>query len=183
MDPNFDHREAMSEAAREAYDTALRGPITEVHEDGSISREGGCYDVAQGWAVADDAYLAGVQDEARAFLDAIGADSRFGEVDAAWASCMADAGFGFANPAAAQQQFFDELMAEIEDDVLDADAVAERAPEEVRVAVADLDCQEATDWAARHRAVEIQLQQEYVDAHLADLEALAVALVTAPPAD
>ena len=96
---------------------------------------------------------------------------------------MADAGFGFANPAAAQQQFFDELMAEIEDDVLDADAVAERAPEEVRVAVADLDCQEATDWAARHRAVEIQLQQEYVDAHLADLEALAVALVTAPPAD
>lgn len=175
-DPNWDRREAMTEAGREAYDTALGGPITETGDDGSITRGGGCSDVAQGWAVADDAYLTGIRDEAQAFLDSIGADSRFGEVDAAWASCMADAGFSYRTPQGAQQQFWDEMVVEAEDGVLDQIVADERAVEERRVAVADLDCQEATDWAARHRAVEIELQQEYVDAHLAELEALAEAM-------
>ena len=54
--------------------------------------------------------------------------------------------------------------------------IADGAAEERRVAVADFECRETTDWAARHRAVEIELQQEYVDAHLADLEALVDAM-------
>lgn len=52
---------------------------------------------------------------------------------------------------------------------------AEQAAQERRLALADLDCQEATDWAARHRAIEIELQQEYVDAHRTELDALAEA--------
>jgi len=40
---------------------------------------------------------------------------------------------------------------------------SEQATQERRLALADLDCQEATDWAARHRAIEIELQQECVD--------------------
>lgn len=179
-DPNHERREAMTEAGREAYDTARLGPVIATGDDGSISREGGCYDVAEGWAAAGDPYLDGVRDEAQAFLETIGDDSRFGEVDAAWASCMADAGFGYRTPAEAQQQFMDEMLLEIEDGTLDRDAVTEHAPEEVRVAVADLDCQEATDWAARHWAIEIEIQQEYVDNHLADLEALAAAMESRP---
>jgi hypothetical protein len=177
-DPNYERRESMTEAGREAYDTAIWGPVIATDDDGSITREGGCYDVAEGWAVAADSYLDGVRDEAQAFLDTIGADSRFGEVDAAWASCMADAGFNYRTPAAAQQQFLDEMLLETQDGTLERDAVAEHAPEEVRVAVADLDCQEATDWATRHREIEIELQQEYVDAHLPELEALAEALAS-----
>ena len=180
VDPNWAARETMSEAGREAYDTALWGPVTEVHEDGSISREGGCSGAAETPVGPEAAYLAGVRKEALDFLEAMGADSRFADVDAAWASCMADGGLGYANPAAAQQQFWDEMMAETEDGILDADVAAERAPEEVRIAVADLDCQEATDWPARHRAIEIALQQEYVDAHRADLDSLAAAMAAAP---
>lgn len=175
-DPNWERREAMTEAGREAYDTALWGPITDTGEDGSVSREGGCSGIAEGWTVAHDAHLAGVRDEAQTFLETLGDDSRFADVDAAWASCMADGGFRFDRPASAQQAFMDEMLAETEDGVLDPHVAAERAPEEVRVAVADLDCQEATDWRARHREIEIELQQKYVDVHRVDLEALVAAL-------
>lgn len=175
-DPNWARREAMSEAAREAYDTALRGPVTATGDDGSITREGGCGEVADGPRGPEAEYLAGVRAEALAFLEALATDTRFAEVDAAWASCMADAGHTYADPAAAQQQLMDELQAEIADGVLDADVAAERAPEEIRIAVADLDCQEATGWRERHRDIEIELQQEYVDAHRADLGALAAAM-------
>ncbi len=178
-DPNWTRLEEMTPAGREAFETALWGPVTETGADGSVSRNGGgCTDGASSPTGSEAAYLTGVRDEAFAFLEALGDDPRFAEVDAAWASCMADAGLAYARPSAAQQAFLDEMIAETADGVLDADVAAERAPEEVRVAVADLDCQEATDWVARHRAIEFELQQEYVDAHRADLEALAAALRT-----
>lgn len=179
-DPNWARVEEMSEAGRAAYLTALWGPVTESSADGSETREGGCADGVLTAAGPEAAFLAGVRDEAYAFLEALNADPRFAEVDAAWASCMADRGFAFANPFAAQQQFMDELDEEVADGVLSPVVAAERAPEEVRVAVADLDCQEATDWVARHRAIEIELQQEYGEARRADLEALAAALAGTP---
>lgn len=176
VDPNWALREAMTESGREAYDTALWGPVTQQHEDGSQTRQGGCWDVADAPVGPDAAFLAGVRDEAFAYLDALAEDSRFAEVDAAWASCMGDAGLAYPDPRAAQQDFWDQVTAESADGVLDPAVAAEQAPEERRVAVADLDCQESTDWPARHREIEIELQQEYVDAHRADLDALAASL-------
>lgn len=174
-DPNWVRREAMSDAEREAYDTALYGPVVESDASGE-TRSGGCADNSLA-AEGDRAeLLASVRDEASAYLLTLDEDARFDEVDAAWASCMADAGFTFASPKAAGQAFWDELDAVASGGAVDPALAAERAPEEVRVATADLDCQEVTDWAARHRAIELELQQEYVDAHLADLEALAEAL-------
>lgn len=180
-DPNWERLEAMSDAGREAYLTALWGPVTETSDDGAVTRSGGCSEAREVPDGPEAAYLIGVRDEARAFLAALPGDGRFADVDTAWASCMADAGLAFATPQAAQQHVMDEMLTEIEDGVLDPDVVAERAPEELRLAVADLDCQEATDWVARHRAIELEIQQEYVDAHRADLDALAAAL-PAPPA-
>ena len=176
VDPNWAMREEMSEAGREAYDTALSGPVTRTGPDGSVTREGGCSDASNAPAGEEAAYLAGVRDEANAFLAALDDDSRFAEVNAAWASCMADAGLGYPRPAAAQQQFWDEVTEETADGVLDPQVAARRAPEEVRVASADYACRLETGWTERHRQIEVQLQQEYVDAHRADLDALAAAL-------
>ncbi len=175
-DPNRERWEAMSDAAREAFDTALSGPLT-VGEDGGQFRPGGCDSVGDVPAGPQAEYLTGVQEEARAFLAALRDDSRFAEVDAAWASCMADAGFTYDNPFAAQDAVFHEWFAEVDGTVgPDPAPIDERAEAERRLAVADLDCQEETDWRARHRVVEVQLQQEYVDAHRADLDALAASL-------
>lgn len=176
VDPNWELHEQMSEAGREAYDTALWGPATSTGPDGSVTREGGCSEASYAPTGEEAAYLAGVLDEANTFLATIADDSRFAEVDAEWASCMADAGLGFANPDAAQQRFWDELTEETADGVLDPQVAARRAPEEVRVATADYGCRLETGWTERHREVEVQLQQEYVDTHRADLDALAAAL-------
>ena len=59
---------------------------------------------------------------------------------------------------------------------LSEEEVAAGAAEELRLAAADHACRAQTDWHARHRAIEIELQQDYVDAHRADLEALTEAM-------
>ena len=176
VDPNWARREQMSEAGREAYDTALSGPVTATWPDGSVSREGGCSEASSVPRGADAAFLDGVRDEANAFLAALDDDSRFTEVNAAWASCMADAGLRYASPAAAEQQFWDEVTQETADGVLDPQVAARRAPEERDVAIADHRCRQETGWTQRHREIALQLQQEYVDAHRAELDALAASL-------
>jgi len=177
-DPNDALVAAMSDAGRDAYVTALSGPvISENHEDGSVMREGGCSSAADTPVGDDVAYLVTVRREAMEFLATLDQDTRFADIDAAWASCMADAGFGDRTPRAAQERIQQEQLAAFVDGVApEASVIADGAADERRVAVADFECREATDWTARHRAVELELQQEYVDAHLADLGALVDAM-------
>ena len=53
-------------------------------------------------------------------------------------------------------------------------AIAARLQEwERSVAVADWDCRNELDYDARLRAIELEMQQEFVDRHWADLEAWA----------
>lgn len=176
--PNQDYVEGLSEGAREAYETALHGPVLSEDEN-QTTRGGGCMDTgAVGAAAGDVAYLAGVEAEAWRHLTGLGTDSRFADVDAAWASCMADAGHAFPTPEAAYLAVVEEVTTAPAEVWQDEEELARRAAEEQRLALADLGCQEATDWAARHRAIELELQQEYVDEHRADLEALAEALAS-----
>jgi len=178
---NMDYREAMGDAEREAYDLVLWGPVVDVSEDGRVTqRRGGCSEAADSSAGSETGYLVGVREEGLAFLEALGADSRLAEVDTDWASCMADAGFTGTSPIAAEARVAAERVAADGDlggqDVVPQETVDEKAAAERRLALADLDCREETDWAARHRAIEITLQQEYVDAHRTDLEALVAAM-------
>ncbi len=181
---NNEYRAAMSEAEGAAYDEAFLGPV--VGEDastGTATRSGGCIEAADNPSGDAAGRLTAIRDEALAYLDAIAADPRFGEVDADWASCMADEGYTFANPAAAEESVWAEYLAAAGDGAAPPDdAAAAGAEGELRLAAADHACRAATDWHARHRAIEIELQQEYVDAHRADLDALAEALA-APAAD
>lgn len=168
---NGTYREGLSAAARGAYDEALMGPVVAEGPGGSITRSGGCSSAYEnpGGAAAPTA----VREEAVAYLLALVEDPRFGEVDGAWAACMAEAGYTFRSPLAAEESVVTAYGEAVADGQPPTSAeTREGAETEQRLAAADHACRAETDWAARHRAIEVQLQQEYVDAHRADLEAL-----------
>jgi hypothetical protein len=49
------------------------------------------------------------------------------------------------------------------------DALAER---EVELALADLDCREETDYRDRHAAITREVEQQFIDDHKAELDAM-----------
>lgn len=176
---NQAYRASLSPEAQAAYDVALMGQRTNLG-DGTVSYDGtGC---TEGPALRDSPeaeYLRGVRQEVSDYLQSLwdGADPRLAEVDAAWASCMRDAGYDDDSPHAAEQRVIDEVTAAYgSGSALTTAQTDERAADERRLALADQDCRDATDWTTRRRAVEHELQQEYVDAHRADLDALVAAL-------
>lgn len=169
---NQDYRAAMSAAEAAAYDEAYMGV-----DDGTGVRQGGCIESADLPQGDDATSLTTIRDDAIAFYDGISGDPRMAEVDAAWASCLADQGYTFADPQAAQDSVSEQYMAATSDGTAPPpDVVAAGHEAEVRLATADHACRASTDWTRRHREIELELQQEYVDAHRADLDALAEAL-------
>jgi hypothetical protein len=171
---NRAYRDSLSPLALAAYDEALMGAMTVEGDTTKFDGVGACASAGPFRDGGDAAYLRDVSEEMSDYLEALarGDDPRLAEVDAAWASCMADAGYDEASPRAAEWRVIDEFIAA---DELTADVVAENTALERRLALADIDCREATDWAVRRRAIEYALQQEYVDSHRADLDALVAA--------
>ena len=175
------YRASLSPEAQAAYDVALMGEATDLG-DGTVSYDGiGCMARSELREGPEAAYLRGVQEEVADYLQSLwdGDDPRLAEVDADWASCMRDAGYADDSPRAAETRLLDEMLAVFEahpDAPLAAGVTEAGADAERRLALADQDCRDATDWTARRRAVEHELQQEYLDAHRADLDALVAAL-------
>lgn len=168
---NASYRASLSPQAQAAYDAALLGTPTTL-PDGSVRFDGvgGCVESPTLREHPRAAFARGVLDEAAAYLEALaaGEDAALAEVDAAWAACMREAGFDVASPYAAEQQ----VVAEATATTVWSDAVVEAgAAAELRLALADHDCRATTGWAERRRTVEHRLQQEYLDAHRADLDA------------
>jgi hypothetical protein len=176
---NRAYRESLSPEAGAAYDVALMGQRTDLG-DGTINYDGtGCTAVPGLRDGPEAEYLRGVRQEVSDYLQSLwdGDDPRLAEVDAAWASCMRDAGYDEDSPHTAEQRVVAELTAAYGSATAPSpDQVDDLAAAERRLALADQDCRDATDWADRRRAVEHELQQEYVDAHRADLDALVAAL-------
>jgi len=172
---------AMSPAEREAYDTAIYGPITESHPDGSTTRSGGCFGVGHDGIPADDEYLRTVNEEAIAYLTALPEDPAFAELDARWSECMAREGMSFGSPHRARETFLDGVLAFYEDlghfqgDPLDTPEAKEQAAEEKRVALLDFECRESFGYDRQHTLVAHELQADYVETHRADLDLLAQA--------
>jgi len=166
---------AMSETEREAYETALSGPITEERADGSITRSGGC---RESTSVSQGA-LGQVYDEAAAFLESLHLDPELDPVNVEWRECMAEQGHTYASPTAAREEFLDLVLDAVEAtagsgvDVFGSDEGVARAELERMVALADLDCQEEVDFVARYSEITLRLQSEFFAAHRADLEAMA----------
>lgn len=169
----------MSEAERDAYLTALLGPVTEEFPDGSTIRSGGCTESATDPTAQDDT-LRAISAAAQEYLTGLPLDSAFDELNAEWAGCMRQAGYPEASPYLAQQRFLDLLDEQYEahpgEDVHSGELARELAAEEMAVALADLACQQEVGYVARYDAIDLALQEEYLAAHRADLEALAAAL-------
>ena len=174
---------SMSDTEAAAYETALWGPIIEEGPDGSVSREGGCRDrwsEPPGRDEAERAHLRGVADEMYAFFDTLADDPAFDDLNREWSACLREAGYDAARPEDARGQAEATFAAALEaaDYQLTAAMVAEHGSAEIALATADAVCREQVDYEARHATIQWDLEQEYVDAHAADLEAYRSALAS-----
>jgi len=203
-DPNQELIEAMSDAELAAWNEALWGPPQDWEDENFIwdPSQAGCSGAAQlhvqgaGLAVVDGPFQA-ISDEVNNFWTAMQSDSRIVRLNAEWASCMADAGFGGLSSG-------DELRMSLGDEWNDlqpwadeewnelsmawdweADPAGPPMPEmdpavhaafterEITLAVADFHCRADVDFDSIHQQLNIDLQQEFVDRHGAELEAWA----------
>ncbi len=203
VDPNEDYVAAMSEGEQEAYYAALWGEP----QDGELDPEaewdwttGGCqgkaqHEVFEGGEASTE--FADLEDEMTALWEAVEADPRLAELNAAWASCMADAGHaGYAAVGDAENEIseamnaiWEEGLPTVEGDGTEFDAEAWEAqeaavqekmkdltPREIELAVADFTCREEIDYEDQRVAVDHDHQQRFVDEHRAELEAWAEAM-------
>ena len=181
--PNPEERaylSSLSQGAREAYETALWGEI--VSEMGGVThREGGCAETA-GEGIPSDPFLRSVREEAEEFLLSIPQDPALSGLDEEWSVCMAGEGMSLRSPHEVRESFMRDALAYLADgdhggiDPFATPHALERAEEEKRVALADLECRELVGYDHRYTEIEHELQAAYVEAHRADLEALLAAL-------
>lgn len=164
-----------SQAEQDAYWEALNGRKVNEVQDGEGSTtydtEGGCWDLAQNGAPDDPS--AAFEEEAWEFLGSLPDDGRFDTIDADWSRCMADVGYRYASPHAAYRAVADALFAVPLDEnhVQDPAAAAEARELEMRVALADLECQVETGYLARWTQLSDTAQQEFLDAHRGEVDA------------
>jgi hypothetical protein len=193
VDPNADYVASLSESEQMAFYEALHGPQPdeeEMSEGGEMEydwTQAGCMGAAQHEVAGEDPSQS---EEFKPLFEAINelyTDTASwpgtAELDAEWATCMEDAGHGgHASPMEAQNSIYDELnkvhenvdmseepSAPIEPDQAAMDAIAER---EVELALADLDCREEIDYRDRHAEITREVEQQFIDDHKAELDAM-----------
>jgi hypothetical protein len=209
VDPNADYVASMSESEQEAYNAALWGEPVEYVEGEEESYEydwttAGCYGAAQHEVYETTATdvsgdYSALEDEMNARWERVTASAEMAELNAAWASCMADAGIsGMTGVDDAQQALYErwndlqgwndpEYQATIESwdweaapegpaaPEVDATALADFTKDEIAQAVADYGCKKDVDYEKRYTEIDHADQQEFVDQHRDELEAWAEA--------
>lgn len=138
MDPNQEYRRSLPESEGAQYDEDLYGTVeTPVEDTGGGAELGGCYGAAVA-AELGEGGLRGLDASYRKVEEVVQADPRLVEAEAAWAACMADAGYDFSRPQDAMASIADRLTA-----LGPAAAEAERAAlraDELATAKADRAC-------------------------------------------
>ena len=171
---------SLSATAREAYESALWGDIVS-QKNGTTRREGGCAELAQEGLTADDPFLRGVREAAIEYFESLPGDPAFAQLDAQWSECMAGEGLRYRSPHEARESFAASVTAYFEDgdhggiEPMKTAHALERAAEELRVAIADLECRESLDYDRRQTVIAHELQAAYVETNRADLDLLAEA--------
>lgn len=173
-DPNAERVEAMSEAERAAYTLAMEGEIITA-DDESVSYAGGGCRTASTVPTDDTGDFLSINEEAHRFLTGLPDDPAFSEVNAAWSACMSDAGYQEGSPITAHARVAEQFDARVVDGE-DMPQDSALGAEEIRLATADLDCQEATGWRDKHTAIHHRLQQDYLDDHQAEFDELLAAV-------
>lgn len=183
-DPNEAIVAALSPAESAAYSQALVGEAGAYDADGNYDpSKGGCMGAAQ-LELDDRDPTRG--DEFRPLRDAVLAfytdlllQPEIAELDAKWAECMSEAGFG---PFTMQIDALGEINGEYfflvdsqGEAAWDDPAMAALGARELTLALADFECREKTDYRAGHAAVRTTLEERFVEDNLADLEAFKAA--------
>ena len=204
VDPNQAYVEAMSATEQEAYYLALYGAqynqeYVEGQEYEWKWEEAGCQGFAQHEVYPDsmgdqDSEYAALMDEMNAMYESTIADPRLTEIEAGWASCMSDAGYsGLAKVGDAENQIYtkvepiwNDAYADMPPDATEEDyaAVQEEADaqvsaittEEIETAVADFTCRDSLKYTETQTDINLEYQQEFYDAHKAELEAWAASM-------
>lgn len=190
VDPNQDYVMSLSESEQAAYYETLYGPQPteeELNSDGGYEYDpenAGCYGSAQVEVQGTDPYSAEehkpVMEAINEFYTGVQNDPALAELNAAWSSCMADAGFsGFATQPDAQNSIYDEINEYYEsqtEPVEDDPELAAIGEREIELAVPDLECREQTDYRQESLRIQFELEEKFVQEHKAELEALKAAL-------
>ncbi|OJX97858.1 MAG: hypothetical protein BGO96_13130 [Micrococcales bacterium 73-15] len=199
VDPNQDIIDSMSESELTAWQEALWGAPQEWDEDADMEEyewnweDSGCYGWAQHELEADDPWTAmnSLYEDPR-FAELFAqmgelytkaeSDPRMADLTGKWSSCMADAGYTFANPNEAQQSIYDlqnGLWEGHEDDPeYMGPSDEELAPikeQELETAVADFTCQDELNYQQEQLSIQFKIEQEFVDANKDALEELSAA--------
>jgi hypothetical protein len=186
-DPNQDYLDAMSDSERNAYYEALYGKQDqEPDENGVIEYDwttAGCqgkasheaYDAGNG-AYDDPGYKA-LEDDLNTFYESYSTDPRMADIDAEWSDCIADAGYTFDTPTDAQQSIYDQMSklyenADGKTGEPDEATMAELKKQELATATADRQCQIDVKYTQRQQEISLELEQQFVDEHKAELDAL-----------
>lgn len=212
-DANQDYVDSMSDSERDAYYEALYGAQTMAEPEGEDLEaevetewnweEGGCQGAAQhevweGGGFDSDEFEA-LSDEVNSFYESLMESSELADLDARWASCMADAGYPDQTaPGESYEPLYEEWneLSGWEDpeyvalqESWDWEAKPEGPPEperdeaaveaftakEIAMAVADWDCKDEIDYQGEWSRIDVRAQQGFVDQHRDELEAWAAA--------
>ena len=141
---------------RERYDAALAACATDEVEE-----------PAQAWE--DDPDFAELSAQYIDWVLAIVDDPRVHVADEPWSACMAEAGYDVGSPDEAEEQA---AAATVGGTFPDPPEVQQA---EIALAVADLTCRASTGYTEATRAAWHAAEQEFVDAHRDQLEALVAA--------
>ncbi|MCL3859877.1 hypothetical protein [Actinotalea sp. K2] len=197
FDPNQEYLESMSETEQAAYYEALYGVQTFDESDPEAEVEwdweqAGCSGKAQHevWDTDggfNDPQFEALQEEMNTMWESSMNDPRVTELNSKWSTCMADAGYsGFAAVGDAENSIHERVNAiydgyEWTEDSTEEDweafqatvdsQLAEITEEEIATAVADWECKDKIRYDKVQRDVNFEYQQEFVDAHKAELEA------------
>lgn len=203
VDPNQGYIESLSESEQQAFHETLWGapqdyeePLDGEEENFEYSWEdNGCW----GWAEneinsSNSAANAWEDPEFEELFSAmeelwnVGVDSP--DMIAAnqeWAACMEESGFpGFATPDDAMTSMYEQQNQIYEDASTDGEEWVEpdRAlfdalqAEEIAMATADWKCKDKVNYVTRQQKVDFQAQQEFVDTHREQLDALVAKYAT-----
>jgi len=196
VDPNGDYVTSLSESEQTAFYEALYGPTPseeEMSEDGSYEYDwetAGCQGAAQHEIAGEDPSQS---EEFTSLFDAINEHYEgmaswpgMAELDAEWAACMDAAGHGgFVTQTDAQNSVYEDMNAFYESSAPSEDGSMPEEPDqaaldalgekEVELALADLDCREETDYRDRSADITREVEQQFVDDHKAELDAMKAA--------
>ncbi|WP_241521915.1 hypothetical protein [Arthrobacter pityocampae] len=190
VDANADYVESLSESEQMAFNEALHGaPMNpeEMPEEGESMEwdwtTAGCYGWAENERGVEDPSASEehkpLMDAMTAFYEDMGSSPELADLDAAWSSCMADAGQpGFSAQVDAQTSINEEMNALYEDagemggeTGPDEAAMEELGEKEIELALTDLECREKTDYQEKRQDVQNEQEQQFIDDHKAELEA------------